>query len=59
MADHSESAAKMIELGRKEARLMRQLMKVQAERCKLLQAHGAALGITPDLAARAAEPKHR
>lgn len=59
MSDHSESAAKMIEMGQKEARLMRQLMKVQAERCKLLQAHGQSLGIAPDLAARAAEPKHR
>lgn len=59
MADYSQSAARMIELGQKEARLMRQLMRVQADRCKLLQAHGTALGIAPDLAARGAEPKHR
>lgn len=59
MADYSEPAARMIELGHKEARLMRQLMKVQAERCKLLQAHGTALGIAPEMAARASEPKHK
>jgi hypothetical protein len=59
MADHNADAAEAIKLGEEEARLMRKLLQVQAKRCKLLQKHGAALGISPELAARGAEPKRR
>lgn len=59
MADMNKPARTLIELGIEEARLMRELKRVQAERCALLRKHGADIGVEPDLMARASEPKDR
>jgi hypothetical protein len=59
MADMNDPARELIELGDTEARLMRQLIRVQTKRCALLQKHGADMGLAPDVVARASEPKRR
>lgn len=55
----NEIATEVIELGHEEARLMRQLAKVQAKRCKLLSevACHEDTGLEPDVQAAAVAPK--
>ena len=55
--DHNEIATKLAGFGRREARLMRQLAKVQAERCKFLSGLAGQAGLQPDVAAQSVAPK--
>jgi hypothetical protein len=55
--DHNEIATKLAGFGRREARLMRKLAKVQAERCKFLSGLAGQAGLQPDVAAQSVAPK--
>jgi hypothetical protein len=55
--DHNEIATKLADFGRREARLMRKLAKVQAQRCSLLSEVAKHAGLQPDVMAQSVAPK--
>lgn len=59
--DTNAIARRLSALGREEAALMRQLARIQKERCKLLcegvTMHGADLGLSEGVTAEVVEPK--
>jgi hypothetical protein len=55
--DPNKTALALAELGCKEARLMRNLMKLQKRRCRLLTDAAPHAGLEPDVAAQSVAPK--
>lgn len=55
--DNNVTARKLAELGKREAGLMRQLARVQAERCALLQSVAQESALDADVVALSIAPK--
>lgn len=57
--DRNEIARKMSDFGRREARAMKMLAKVQEERCKFLCGLAPNAGLAPSVQAQSVAPKDR